>query len=242
LRLLLTRPQPDAERTADVLRTRGHVVHLASLLRSEAIAADLGEERFGAVVMTSANAARALAAHPAHLQLIQLPLYAVGCRTAAAARAAGFTDIVSAQGNLPALALLIGARDPQGPLLYLAGADRAGDLAALLKPQGVAVRTLVVYRAVAADRLPSTAATALRQGGIDGVLHFSRRTAETYLACARAAALLAQALAPVHYCLSGRVAEPLAAAGAERIAVAPSPRESALLALIPAAVRPVGEV
>jgi uroporphyrinogen-III synthase len=242
LRLLLTRPRPDAERTADVLRARGHVVHVAPLLRTQTVAAALGEERFVAVAMTSANAARALAAHPERAQLTRLPLYAVGCRTAAAARAAGFTDIESARGDLSALALLIGARCPRGPLLYLAGADRAGDLAALLSPQGVTVRTLVVYRAVAADRLPYAAATALRQGGIDGVLHFSRRTAEAYLACARAAALLAQALAPVHYCLSDRVSDPLAAAGAGRIAVAARPRESALLALIPPAVRTTGEV
>ena len=56
---------------------------------------------------------------------------------------------------------------------------------------------------------------ALEQGRIDGVLHFSRRSVESYLDCGRD--ISGPALAPVHYCLSARAAEPLRLAGAARI-------------------------
>jgi len=71
-------------------------------------------------------------------------------------------------------------------------------------------------------------------GLIDGVLHFSRRSAESYLACARAAGILDRALTPSHYCLSQAVAEPLATAGAARIRVAKRPSETALIGLVEA--------
>jgi uroporphyrinogen-III synthase len=120
---------------------------------------------------------------------------------------------------------------PAGPLLYLAGEDRSGDLAGDLRARGFAVEMTVVYRAVAASSLPPLAADALAQG-VDGVLHFSRRSAETYVGTARAAGSLAGALKPVHFCLSAQVAAPLTQAGAVNIRIAPEPTEAALIALI----------
>jgi uroporphyrinogen-III synthase len=157
----------------------------------------------------------------------------VGRRTAEAARAVGFTDIASAKGNEQALAHLIGGNVGRGnKILYLAGEDRAGDLATAVAPHGVRVETVVVYRAVPADRLPEPATAALRAGEVSGVLHFSRRSAVIYLDCARAAGVLDSALRPFHYCLSQAVAAPLMAAGATRVVVAQSPEENALLDLV----------
>jgi uroporphyrinogen-III synthase len=245
VRLLVTRPEPDGERTAAVLRTRGHDVLLAPLLRVEAVAAaDLGQGPWTGVVITSANAARALASHPRRAELMKLPLFAVGRRSAEAASAAGFADVTSADGDARDLVRLLVARIPDfagaqsglratgAPLLYLAGEDRAVDLAAELAAHGVPVRTVAVYRTVKAAALPPPLRAALAAGQLDGVLHFSRRSAEAFVACASFAAVLDRALALPHYCLSPQVAEPLAAAGATRIAIAPRPDEAALLDLM----------
>ena len=63
-------------------------------------------------------------------------------------------------------------------------------------------------------------------------LHFSRRSAEAYVTAARNSGLLREALAkPVHYCLSGRIAEPLKDAGATNIRIAARPDEAALIEL-----------
>jgi uroporphyrinogen-III synthase len=149
--------------------------------------------------------------------------------------AAGFADVISADGNVSDLARLVAARmQPAAPLLYLAGEDRSGDLAGDLRTRGFAVETAIIYRAVAASNLPPEAADALA-GGIDGVLHFSRRSAEVFVEAARAAGVLESALQAVHFCLSAPIAEPLARAGAADIRVAERPNEAVLLALIDAA-------
>ena len=88
----------------------------------------------------------------------------------------------------------------------------------------------MVYRTVKATAFPPNVRAALEAGAIDGVLHFSRRSVESYLECARN--VPGPALAPVHYCLSARAAEPLQAAGAVAIRVAARPDEAGLLALV----------
>jgi len=234
MRLLVTRPEPDGERTAAVLRGRGHDVLLAPLLRMQAVDFVLADEAYGAVVMTSANAARAIAAHPDRAKLTALAAFTVGRHTADAARAVGFRDVHSADGDKDDLVRLLAAHGAgvQGPLLYLAGEDRSGDLDLDLNLGHGPVRTVVVYRAVKANDLPPGIQAALTQRQLDGVLHFSRRSAQSYLDCARGAGMLESALAPLHYCLSQQVSLPLAAAGAAGIRVAPRPEEAALLDLV----------
>jgi uroporphyrinogen-III synthase len=234
VRLLVTRPEPDAERTAAALRRHGHQVDIAALLRIESIAgAELGLGPWSALVVTSANALRAVESHPRRAELNGLRVLAVGARTAAAARAAGFLDVTAAGGDVRALAQHIREEcKGRDPLLYLAGQDRSGDLAGDLAADGPTVCTAVVYRAIKMERFPPAIEAALAAAAIDGVLHFSRRSAQAYIDCARAAGLLERALAPSHYCVSRQVAEPLLAAGATNVRIAPRPEESALLALI----------
>jgi uroporphyrinogen-III synthase len=237
VRLLVTRPQPDAERTAAALRARGHDITMAPFLHIQALPdAELGSGPWAALLVTSANAAFAIAQHPRAAELKNVPVLAVGERSARAMRAAGFADVISAGGDGGDLARLAVERLKQGvPLLYLAGADRSGDIAGDLAAQNYIVRVAVIYRAVAVTALPQAAADALVRG-IDGVLHFSRRSAEAYVNAARNTGLLEAALTtPRHFCLSAQVAEPLAQAGAADVRVAARPDEATLFELVGAA-------
>jgi uroporphyrinogen-III synthase len=232
MRVLVTRPEPDGDRTAARLRARGCEVMLSPLLRLEPIAADLGD-RWDALALTSANAAHVLAGHPALAALRAIPLYAVGGRSAEAARAQGFAHVISADGNAGDLVRLITTQlRPGARVLYLAGEDRAADLAGDLAAAGIEVQLRVVYRAVAVPQFTAEVRAALAAGRLDGVLHFSRRTAAIYVECAAQAGLSVPALAPVQYCLSRQVAEPLAAAGAQAIRVAERPTEAELIELV----------
>lgn len=230
MRIAVTRPPADSERTAATLRGRGHQVLIAPLMTVEPVAADLGHGWAG-VIVTSANAPGAIAAHPARATLIKLPAYAVGRRSAEAARAAGFTDVTSAGGDVRDLVQFIAERHGKGPLLYLAGEDRAADLIGELGARGIAAEMRVVYRAATAPYPPALTA-ALKAGEIEAVLHFSRRSADNYLSGARAAGIVDQALAPRHFCLSAQIAVPLQDAGAARVAIAARPDEAALLELV----------
>ena len=229
MRLAVTRPQADGERTATALRARGHQVLVAPLMKVEPVAADLAGGWAG-VVITSANAPGAIAIHPA---LLTLPAYAVGRRSAEAARQAGFSEVTTAGGDVRDLVRLIAERDAdaKGPLLYPAGEDRAADLIGELSARGIAAEMRVVYRAITAPYPPALIA-ALKAGEIDAVLHFSKRSADNYIAGAGPAGIAELALAVRHFCLSPQIAEPLTKAGAAHVAVAARPDEAALIDLV----------
>lgn len=231
-RIAVTRPLPDGERTAAALRAKGHDVVLSPLLRIEPVGAELSG-MWSALIVTSQNAARAVAVHRHRAALAGLPVFAVGEQTAAAAREAGFGSVTAADGDVADLIALLSRRASEfaRPLLYLAGEEQSADLAGALAQAGITVTTAVVYRAA---RLPLAAelVMALREGAVDTVLHYSRRSAEGYLAGAKAAAIHEQALMPRHLCLSAQVAEPLTSAGAKSVLVATQPEQSALFALI----------
>jgi len=102
--VLVTRPHPDDESTAGSLRARGLAVLLAPMLRFEPVAFhDDTDTRYGAVIVTSANALRGIEAQLAGSRLLKLPLFAVGTRTAAAARRAGFENVIPADGDAASL-------------------------------------------------------------------------------------------------------------------------------------------
>ena len=235
MRLVLTRQYDDSERSARVLRARGHDVLIAPLLAIEPVSCDL-LTTWGAVIITSANAAASVATHPMRAELIKLPVFAVGRRSADAARHAGFSQVVSAGGDVHDLVRLIAEHraDTKAPLLYLAGESRAGDLIGDLAVHGVAAELVVVYRAVIAP-FPLALIAALKEQAADAVLHFSRRSAEFYLDGAKKADIITQALQVRHLCLSGKVAEPLVDAGASQIVVAKRPDEASIIALVDAA-------
>jgi uroporphyrinogen-III synthase len=232
MRVLVTRPLPDGERTAAALRAKGHEVLLTPLMQVRPVPAVIAGN-WSAVIITSANALRVLS--PTQIELLlKLPLYAVGDRSAEAARDAGFREIRSAQGDATALIRLIDERyaNEAVPHLYLAGVDRAADVEGALASKGIKVTTVEVYRTMVMGFPPELIA-AIERSELNTVLHFSRRSAENFVIGARTAGLVTQALALKHLCLSAQVAEPLNAASARNVAVARRPDEASLLALLP---------
>src|ERR1700680_1828927 len=151
--VLVTRPHPDAEATASALRAKGLEVLLAPMLRFEPVAFhDDADAHYSAVIVTSANALRGIEPHLAGSRLLRLPLFAVGEHTASGARRLGFENVIPASGDAAALRDLVlasvktKAMKKTSPLLYLAGADLARDLAGELGARGFTVVTRQTYR------------------------------------------------------------------------------------------------
>ena len=232
--ILVTRPQPDNEATAAALRAKGFEVLPAPMLRFEPVAFhDDADARYGAVIATSANALRAIEAHLAG-RLLTLPLFAVGERTAEAARHAGFRDVIVADGNAEALRDLIVASvraktlKKSSTLLYLAGADLAGDLAGELGERGFSVATHTTYRMIPILSLPQDACEAFAANRVEAVLHYSRRSARAFVDAVRAAGVEISALAIPQCCISDAVASVVRDVGATQVLVARSPDENGL--------------
>jgi uroporphyrinogen-III synthase len=243
--VLVTRPHPDNEATAAALRARGFEVLLAPMLRFEPLAfQDDADARYDAVLVTSANALRGFQSHPADRRLLTLPLFAVGEHTAAAARGAGFDKIIVAHGDVTGLreAVLAGVKSrtlkKAGTLLYLAGADLARDLAGDLGERGFTVVTHTTYRMIPVSDLPRDARDAFAANQVEAVLHYSRRSARSFLDAARTAGVEISALAVPHGCLSETVASIVRDAGATQVLTARSPDENALLDALERALRP----
>ncbi len=233
--ILVTRPQPDGETTAASLRARGFAVLSAPMLRFEPLPFQLDEDaNCSAVIATSANALRGVESQLAGSALLKLPLLAVGEHTAAAASHAGFTNVTIAKGDAATLRDLVLERTKSRklkkakPLLYLAGADLARDLAGELGKDGFTVITQTTYKMVPARHLPREVCEAFVAGEIEAVLHYSRRSARAFLDAARDGGVEITALALPQCCISAGVAAVVREAGASQVAVASSPDENAL--------------
>jgi uroporphyrinogen-III synthase len=244
--VLVTRPQPDDEATASALRARGYDVLQAPMLRFEPVAvADDEEEQFAAVIVTSANALRGLVPQPRHGKLLKLPLFAVGEQTASAARAAGFENVISANGDAGSLRDLVLARqkarqlNKADPLLYLAGADLARDLGVELGERGFTVVTRTTYRMSPVSALPPQVCEAFAANRIEAVLHYSRRSARAFLEAARNGGVEISALAVPQCCISDGVASVLRDAGATQVHLGASPDEKGMFGALERALRPV---
>jgi uroporphyrinogen-III synthase len=161
-----------------------------------------------------------------------LPVFAVGARTASAARAAGFARVHEAGGDAAGLAGLVGATlTPPATLLHATAPDRKAEPAASLRAAGFRVLVWECYAARAATHLSGPVVEALRARHFDAALHFSRRSAELLVGLADREGLVPVLRAVPHLCLSEDVAAPLVAFGLRTI-VAPKPDEPSLMALL----------
>ena len=212
MRLLITRPVADAQALAAELEARGHSVLYAPVIEivmnPDAVPNLAGIKR---LAFTSANGVRAF--QPFAPAARHLPAYAVGPQTAAALGAAGFSNVHIADGDVASLAGIIAADGPQGPVLHISGRNQAGNLAAALQSAGCAARRAVLYEARAAENLPPNVLAALRDKALDGVLLYSKRSAEIFYRLAGNANL--QASLPKAFCLSAGVGDIARAAGAQ---------------------------
>ena len=237
MQLIVTRPEPDATRTARALIRLGHTAILSPMLDIVLDSnANIPLRPYQAVVATSSNGIRALAALAATPVSAEVPLYAVGDQSALEAKRAGFVATRSAGGALDELVALVSRElsPGAGPILYLAGEERSGDLAGRLRGQGYEVEDVVLYRAKPRSHLAGVAADALKTQRADGVLFYSRRSAAAFALALRAGGLAPLGEEVACFCISAVTAEAIEKVASGRILVAPHPDQLALFAMIEA--------
>ncbi|HET6388986.1 uroporphyrinogen-III synthase [Hyphomicrobium sp.] len=207
MHVIVTRPQGDAEPFKSRLEEMGLRVTLSPLIEivPEKIAPD-DLRGATALIVTSRNAVSG-----ALRSVNDLPFFAVGPGTGAAAREIGFTNVVEGPGTGAELAPILESRRAElgAHPVYLRGDVVAFDVEGALASAGIPVRAVNAYRSVAAQTLNPEVIKALQSGSIDAVTLMSPRTGETW------ARLVADLSPPVqlsrvaHLCLSERVAEAL---------------------------------
>jgi uroporphyrinogen-III synthase len=231
-RLLVTRPAEQAEALADRLRTLGHEVLVEPMLRIRFLDSALPSlEGVQAILLTSRNGARALAGATDHRDI---RIIAVGDATAEEARAAGFAQVESADGDGAALIDYVAQhlRPEDGSLLHVSGFDVAADVAAELSDKGFQADRVVLYEADVADSLSPALRQTLADRAIDAALFYSPRAARTFASLIEEAGLASQLRTVVAIALSEQVAEGIRHLGWREVRVAAAPNEPALLSLL----------
>lgn len=229
MRVLITRPRPDAVRLAAALAARGIDSALMPLTEIVATPAAVPLDGVQAVLLTSINGARAFASAT---ERRDLRILSVGRATADTARDAGFTEVASADGDVIALTALARRTLDRagGAVLHVSGADVAGDLAGDLARAGFDARRIALYRAQTVESLPPDADAVL--AGVDGVALFSPRGAESFVRLVTAARLDRAAPRLTAFCLSAAVAGAASGLAWRSVVIAARPDQDALVDLV----------
>lgn len=230
MRMLVTRPEPDAQGTLDRLAALGIEGSAAPLMVRQNIAATVPSGQFAGVAITSTNALRSLEDQGLVERFSSLPTFAVGDRTAHEARMLGFNNVIAADGTLPSLVTTIALSRNPGPIFYPAGKHLSGDMAHALAPHGIMAVTVTVYEMVAQTMIADEVIDNLSADQFGAVLFYSRRTAEIFCSLAQSIELSKRRTIPM-LCMSEKVAEPLLENHFSRVLLSDHPSEEAMMAL-----------
>jgi uroporphyrinogen-III synthase len=212
--ILILRPQPGADSTA--LRARGFGLEpvVAPLFTIRPLRWNPPDRRFGAVMLTSANAPRQAGGRLA--SFLHLPCFTVGEATAEAARGAGFVDVRTGKADGAALLTEI-AETGLRSIVHPAGRDHIR-----LTHPDLDILHVAVYASEPAKALPAQATAALGRGAL-ALLH-SPRAAMLF-------ALLTTMPDTVRIAAISAATAAAAGDGWAAVAVAARPRDEALLEL-----------
>jgi uroporphyrinogen-III synthase len=222
--ILITRPDPSGAAFADQVRARlgcKPEIVLSPIMRIEHCG-DLPEmSGYGTLIFTSRHGVEAyLARHGRR----DIPAYAVGNATAAAARKAGI-DVISCDGDAGDLIARILADSPPAPCLHLRGEHIAANIAQALTLAGTETHEAVIYRQTQGQL--TARALSLLQGGTPVIVPlFSPRSAELFFEQAAGAAPMLVAA------ISDNVRDAVPRGAAQRIETAEKPTAQAMLEVI----------
>jgi len=245
MRIIVTRPEPDATAQSNLLRARGHDTILSPMLRIGLLKPDLEDgpdlASAAASVVTSRNALRSLQRHGIPAVLKSLPMYCVGPGTESAARACGFTHVLDGGGDAKALGKFITkhGNPADGPLIRFSrvSTEASGDpLVERLQHAGFTVQSVPSYRVEAHPEFTEKACDAICDGNADAMLVMSPLTGRSISNAIVAADLTLQSGSLVYICISQAAADALGGISAERTLVADKPNQSGLLSVVDRAV------
>jgi uroporphyrinogen-III synthase len=236
--VLILRPLPQAEQTAQSLRERGYEPVLSPVMRIDILPFELPERRDAntALIITSAQVWPALEAQcdeeTLHF-LRSLPLYCVGDNTAQLLQAKGFHVAHSAPQASNLVALMQKQYKEKGhraqKALYLAGYYRKSDLENVLRQAGWDIEICEVYAARAATRLLPEAVDLLHCQAVNCILFTSSRQVEIFVSLCEKAGVLKQAQQCKALCLSPAISHLAGQKGFSAIQTAPYPDMDSLL-------------
>lgn len=228
--VLITRPLAESQKIAQILAAKGHRCLIEPMLNIQPVRSARSEiqalsaKSFQAIILTSQHALQGIQV-PA--ELLALPVYAVGMKTARSARKAGFSTIHTGTQGISGLTELIGRNTTArlGSLLYLRAQQISQPVQPLLSQYHI--QEIITYRALPSTQLSEATQKMLNAGQVNAILFFSRQSAMAFQAAAQGTSLNhVMAL-----CISPAVALALDPASWGPVHSALQPSQAALLTL-----------
>ena len=192
--ILITRPQPEADTTAQQVREWHGIPLLAPALTIKPPTNPKPMKQamqrlmdYDGILITSANGARAfIAAMPPHQT--PPPLFAVGKKTASILQKQGWpVSIPPTAAGGETLAHAVMARNQQKSRFLFPRAEQGREeLCQILEQAGYQVDRVNAYRAEPMNTLSPETKAALASGIVDATLFFSGRTAQAFIAALEA--------------------------------------------------------
>ncbi len=220
--VLITRPQMQAQKTAQQVKEMGFEPVLCPLLEIETVEHDLPDTSYDALILTSANAAQCCDLNAFSKDI---EIFTVGEQLSALLSDRGFKYIISAPTALDLADQIL--KSPAAKILYLRGEDIRCDLAALLPQKTIDER--VVYKALQKTDLPADILQKLENGEIQYALFYSVRTAQTFVQAMQKAGAMSCVQGTKALCLSPSVLESVSVLPWKESCSAPRPTGRALL-------------
>lgn len=177
--VLVTQPQPLADKFAEKLRSEGFYVYLAPMTEYIEITADLEDMgSYQALIFTNAQAVLIFSEQSS---VRSFPVLAMGEETADTAKKVGFKTVYSGKGDSSDMAILIesvASALELKKILYPCDEDIVKNISSDVAGIGVEVVKKPIYKTLFPDYLSKDIVQALQRGAVDSVTVFSAQTAE----------------------------------------------------------------
>ena len=219
----VSRTEPDNANTAIRLREMGFCALTVPVLKPRAVRTSWPQDNPDALVFTSAHGVRF---HNFDGNMLELPVFTVGDRTARAAISAGYRNVRSASGDVRDLEHLVHQEIPVGRIVFHCSARQpAGYLVGNLKRAGYEARRVPVYETQAVP-LDELTAVLVPLQNIDGILIHSPRAGRIVRQFIER---FPTGFAGSIYCISSDAAARFAGLPDARIRIAERPDENSML-------------
>ena len=181
MHILLTRPLEDCSEMIIKFQSLGHKVSHLPLLKIENINhEEINFSEYGGIIFTSANAVKFLDVKKINKKLL---CFCVGNATEKKARAVGFQNVISAEGNVENLKELILQNFDQkdGKMIYVSGETISVDLDQQLLKEGYNIKRIINYRTVHNENFNNKFVKELKLNMPDIVYVYSQNSALNFI-------------------------------------------------------------
>ncbi len=246
MRVVVTRPMRSGQKTATLLRERGHeaiLMPLTEAVHKAEAAREALTRKPDALAVTSAEALRALNTSGIDLSdHLDRPVFAVGAATAQAARECGFKTVITGEGDGVALAHLVkttvtpdaealSTKSPSPHVLYIAGRPREGGFESTFAASVVTLDVAEIYE-MQPVLWEEPAVRAMLDIPPDAVLLYSRETARIFFDLVQAHDLATLLHTSRFICISEKVLDVVPTPHRSRACASTTPSEHAMLQLL----------